>query len=534
MSLSKTSTARPAALHPFEGRDLNWLLDYRANSRPDHPFVVWEPFAGERESWSYRRFQQRVLRIAAGLARRGVVAGDTVLVHLDNGPEFELAWFACARLGAVVVTTNTRSAGDELSYFAEHSRAVGAITSPEYAGLFSQHVRGLRWLAVTARAWDGAPVDQPLGQDAFAALDGDPDSLPKLAQDAWRPGSVQYTSGTTSRPKGVLWTHGNSLCGAQGSAFHERLTPDSVHLVTMPQFHTNARTYSILPALWVGATVLLTPKFSASRFWATAARHGCTHASMLRFFYKILMQQEVPAQHSFQVWNAGAVDLAMAERFGLRSLGHYGSTETVGPALVTDLLSEARNGTVGHCAPGYGIRIVNEDGQRAAIGEVGHLQVHGTRGAQIFSEYLHSPEATRDSFTPDGWFITGDRVVLGEDGATSFVDRAKDMLKIAGENVSAAEVERVILEVAGVDEAAVVGRVDEMRGDIPVAFVLPRSSVAASEHAALAERINAACQSRLAGFKVPQQVILVSEMPRAALEKINKTELRKRLVAPAA
>src|SRR5690606_16920388 len=144
--------------------------------------------------------------------------------------------------------------------FAEHSQAVAAVTSPEYTALFSEHVPGLRWLAVTQRQWDGAPLAIPFGTDAFAALDGDPAELPALAPNPWRYGSVQYTSGTTSRPKGVLWTHGNALVGAQNSALHERLTADSVHLVTMPQFHTNARTYSILPALWAGASVVLTPK----------------------------------------------------------------------------------------------------------------------------------------------------------------------------------------------------------------------------------------------------------------------------------
>ncbi len=117
-------------VNPFAGRDVSWLLDFRAESRGDHPFLIWEPFAGERRQWTYRQFRDRVLRVAAGLAKRGIKAGDYVLVHLDNSPEMEFLWFACARIGAVAVTTNTRSAGAELEYFADNCNAVAAITQP--------------------------------------------------------------------------------------------------------------------------------------------------------------------------------------------------------------------------------------------------------------------------------------------------------------------------------------------------------------------------------------------------------------------
>ena len=151
------------ALHPFAGRDLNWLLDLRAATRADHPFLIYEPFAGPSESWTYARLRARVMRLAAGFHQHGIREGDAVLVHLDNGPDFEAAWFACARIGAVVVTTNTQSAGEELRYYAEKSRAVAAITGPEYQEIFANYVTGLRWLAFTERGWDGTPVGAPAG-----------------------------------------------------------------------------------------------------------------------------------------------------------------------------------------------------------------------------------------------------------------------------------------------------------------------------------------------------------------------------------
>ena len=189
------------------------------------------------------------------LHARGIRDGDYVLVHLDNSPELEFLWFACARIGAVVVTTNTRSSADELSYFAENCGAVAAITQPELAEVVADSTKGMQWLAVTEHLVDGATPSanlMPEKASSFSALDGDPLNLPQIAPDPWRHGSVQYTSGTTSRPKGVLWTHGNALWGARTSAIHENLNENDVHLVMMPSFHTNARAYSILPTMWAG------------------------------------------------------------------------------------------------------------------------------------------------------------------------------------------------------------------------------------------------------------------------------------------
>src|SRR6185369_5498288 len=145
----------------------------------------------------YKQFRDKVLRVAAGLKKRGIKSGDFVLVHLDNCPELEFLWFATARLGAIIVTTNTRSAGPELEYFAEHCGAVAAITQPELAELVAKHAKNIKWLVVTEHTVDGAPTEgalKPSKDMAFSTLDGDPSDLPTLEADPWRPGSVQYTS----------------------------------------------------------------------------------------------------------------------------------------------------------------------------------------------------------------------------------------------------------------------------------------------------------------------------------------------------
>jgi crotonobetaine/carnitine-CoA ligase len=391
----------------------------------------------------------------------------------------------------------------------------------------------VRWLAVTEHLVDGSAPPASLKPDkasAFSALDGDTSSVPALPADPWRLGSVQYTSGTTSRPKGVLWTHGNALWGGRTSAVHEGLNENDIHLVMMPSFHTNARTYSILPSMWVGSTVVMMPRFSASRFWDIALRNRCSWASMLPFFCKALMQREMPKQHHFRMFGMNANEQPFDQHFGVRSIGWWGMTETISHGIVGDVLQRNRPLSTGRPANGYGIRILREGTREpVAPGEVGHLECWGVRGIQMFLEYLGNPKANAESFTDDGWFITGDRVRLDTDGYITFADRDKDMLKVGGENVAASEVERVIALVPGVYENAVVAQKHKMLDEVPVAFVIPAPGVSEAEHADLKRRILAECRTKLADFKVPREVFLVAEMPRSTLEKIHKAELRKTL-----
>ena len=230
---------------------------------------------------------------------------------------------------------------------------------------------------------------------------------------------MQYTSGTTSRPKGVLWTHGNALWGARTSAIHENLNENDIHLVMMPSFHTNARTYSILPTMWAGGTVVLMPRFSASRFWDVALRNRCTWASTLPFFLKALAQQPIP-QHHFRMFGMAANEPPFDQLFGVRSIGWWGMTETVSQGIIGDALLRNRSDDDRTAGGGYGIRILRPDRTPVAPGETGHLECWGWRGIQMFLEYLGNPQATADSFTPDGWFMTGDRVTLETDGYITF------------------------------------------------------------------------------------------------------------------
>jgi len=515
-------------VHPFSAFDVPRLVAMQARARAEHPFIVWAPFDRPAETWTYARFHDDIRRIAAGLLKRGVGIGDRVLVHLDNCPESILAWYACAEIGAIAVTTNARSTLDELTYFAEHSGAVGAITQPKFAELVNAAHKAARFLIVTAHD-NGAPPaagQMPQKADRFEALYGDPASLPALPPDPWRRVGIQYTSGTTSRPKGVVWTNANALWGAKVNAIHQDLKPSDTHLCFLPLFHTNAQAYSVLSALWMGATCVVQPRFSASRFWPVALEHRCTWVSVIPFCVRALMDIEVP-KHHFRLWGSAICEPPTDKHFGVKTIGWWGMTETMTHGIIGEAHLPNRSMAIGKPAPEYGIAILRDDGSPVEAGETGNLLVKGVPGLSLFLEYLNNPQATADSFDEQGWFRTGDQVTLQDDGYISFADRSKDMLKVGGENVAASEIERVIMLVPGVREVAVVARKHPMLDEVPVAFVRP--DVGAPPPAQMIAALEAACIQALADFKRPREIRLVEDFPRSTLEKIAKAQLRAQL-----
>ncbi|QAU49890.1 AMP-binding protein [Bradyrhizobium guangzhouense] len=523
MAIQHTATG---IVSPFDGLDVPWLLRMRAEVRRDHPFLIWAPFDAPARHWSYGEFHERVGALAAGLAKRGVKPGEYVLIHLDNCIEALLAWFACVELGAIAVTTNTRSAPAEMAYFADHCGAVAAITQPAYAEVVAQNCRNLGWMAVTSHDAGAVPTQAVSRGDRFESLFADSADRPRRATDPLAPCSVQYTSGTTSRPKAVLWTHANALWGAKINAAHEDLHASDVHQTYLPLFHTNALAYSMLATLWVGATCVIQPRFSASRFWKVAREHGSTWTSTIPFCMKALLEQEIPRDHKFRLWGTAVNEPPPFAAFGVKIIGWWGMTETVTHGIIGEVDQPNIPMSIGRAAGEYRIRISDDDGRPTEIGDTGNLAIKGIPGLSLFAEYLHNEKATRESFDQHGFFLTGDRVTRLESGFIKFGDRAKDMLKVGGENVAASEIEQVIAIVSGVREAAVVAKKHPMLDEVPVVFIIPHGGVAGAPPD-LQDRVMAACRNGLADFKVPREIRLVDDMPRSTLEKVAKAELRK-------
>ena len=498
------------------GQDIPWLLAHWAEQRADHPVLVWDPADGEGRSWTYAELWADTRRLAAGLAARGIGRDDKVLIHSENCPEMVLAWLACATVGAVGVTTNTKSVAAEMAYFVEKAQCVAAITQPEFVDLVTEAGPDLHWTAVTGD-------DVPDGQLALVELFGEADDWEGRSIEPMLPFGIMFTSGTTNRPKAVVHTHANAIWASRTGPRNIDLGPDDRYLIYLPFFHVNAQSWSFFSVLGVGATAVLMPKWSTSRFWDVVARHGITHISLMPFVMGTLMADDKPAT-DLRIGVFGLIMPDLDAMFGIQVYAAYGMTETVIHATTGKPDEMLPTRSMGRITPGYEFAVVDKDtGELVPEGETGELWMRGTRGIQLFLEYYDNPEANEAAFE-DGWFKTGDMVMLGPGGNLFYKERDKDLLKVGGENVSAREVEDAITGLPGVAQVAIVGKKHEWLDQVVVAFVITTPD--APEHDELERQVIAHCAGQLAGFKVPRAVYVVDEFPLGTLDKLLKNKLR--------
>ncbi|HZZ48080.1 MAG TPA: AMP-binding protein [Pseudonocardia sp.] len=473
------------------------VLRGHAERTPDAPFLIVDD--GPRIS--YAQAYDRAASTAGALRDLGVRAGDRFCAHLTNRAEFYDLWFAAGLLGATIVPTNPLSTADELGYMLRHAGCTVAVTQPD--------------LLATVRD-SGAPVAVEVGE-----LAGDP--VEPVTVSPGSPLSVLYTSGTTSRPKGVLITQAAYLHVGDVVAGHLRLRPDDRHLVVLPLFHGNAQYYSSMSALVTGASIALAPKFSASAWSRQAAELGATVASLFAAPIRMILAAgatEHDAAHRLRIalfaQNISDAQLAEFERrFAVPLIQIYGMTETVVPVTMNPLYEQRRGTSIGRSLPEATLRIDEPDEHGA-----GELLVHGEPGRTMMSGYLDDSDATARVLS-DGWLRTGDAVRIDADGYFHFVDRRKDMIKRAGENVASGEVERVVDSHPEVFQSAAVGVPDEMRDEAIHVFVVRIDGSSLTEEALLAH-----CRERLAKFKVPDVVEFVTDLPRTSVGKIQKNLLR--------
>ncbi|MFI7098975.1 AMP-binding protein [Streptomyces sp. NPDC050161] len=495
------------------------VLRRRARSHPERPFLSFLDESNTVTSISYGEMDRRAERMADLLASRGIGPGKRFHVHLTNRPEFFDAWFGAAKAGAVMVPTNPLSTADELAYVLAHAECRLSLTQPD--------------LLTTAQvAAISAPCCEQLlvaGTDSLAkALATAPVRTARPAVGPSAPLGVLYTSGTTSRPKGVVVPHAAYLHSGEVVARHLRLRPEDRQLIVLPLFHGNAQYYSAMSALVSGASIALTPRFSASRWSEQAARLDATVASLFAAPIRMILAQQ-PTAHDIAhrlravLFAQNVTDdqlHSFERRFRAPLLQLYGMTETVAPPLMNPLYGRRRNQSMGRPVPGARLRVVDERLRDVVRGETGELLVGGVPGRTLMAGYLGDPEATAAA-VGGGWLRTGDHVRVDADGYVHFVDRGKDVIKRAGENVSSSEIERVVNAHPAVFESAVVGVPDAIRDETVKVFVVTNGQLPLSERELIEW-----CAARLAPFKVPSCVEVVEGLPRTSVGKIRKHLLR--------
>ncbi len=508
-------------------RTIRRALEHKALVCPDKTFLIFEDSDGSVRSWTYAELDREVNRVANALEAAGVRPGDKINLHMYNVPEFLFCWFGAAKMGAVIVPTNTNSVADEMEYILNHSESVLSVTEPSIAGVLEEvreRCPGLRQV-VLCRSREHREGFVLFEEFVGAAPDTPPAHTPEPLDEV----SMMYTSGTTARPKGVLITNANYIYVGETVGKGERLGPDDRQIVVLPLFHVNAQYYSTMSALVAGASMALMERFSASRYFDQAIRHEATVGSLFAAPMRMILAQprrpELKENRLRLVIFAQNVTEAQLEdwdeRFGAPLMQIYGMTETVGLPTMNPLDYHRKNMTIGMTALGYECRVVDEHGRDVPPGTEGQLLVRGEPGWTIMKGYYKNPEATADAIR-DGWLWTGDMVRPDEEGYFYFVDRAKDMIKRGGENVAAVEVEAVVKTHPAVFDCVVIGVPDPMRDESIKAFVILKEGESVT-----GEEIIEYCRPRLSKFRVPEFVEFRDAFPRTSVGKIQKHILRR-------
>ncbi|MCW3066418.1 MAG: AMP-binding protein, partial [Solirubrobacterales bacterium] len=364
---------------------------------------------------------------------------------------------------------------------------------------------------------------------AFAdllAAEGEPPEVAVASDDV---AELLFTSGTTRKPKAVMLTHANCLYSGQHTVHSLWMEARERCLTALPLFHVNAQSNSALAAMTVGGTLILLEEFRASRFWSQVRAHGATQTALVAMQVRTLLAQPPdPAERDHGVERLYfAINVTdrekeeFEERFGVSLINSYGLSEAMVVVISSPVAGPRRWPSIGLPSPGRRVSLLDEEGREVPLGQVGEIVVHGVPGRDIMLGYLGDEEATAAALR-DGRLHTGDSAYADPEGYLYFFDRKKDMIKRAGENVSALEVEGALLDHPGIAEACVVGVPDAIR-DEAVAAIL----VAAEPGSLTEEDVVEHCRGCLAKFKVPTVVRFVDQMPRTSIGKIRKDELRK-------
>ncbi|MGP4101313.1 AMP-binding protein [Nonomuraea sp. KM90] len=481
-------------------------------------------------SLTYAELWERARRLAGALAAAGVRPGDRVAVLAANGHLLLEATFGVPAAGAVLVPMNIRLSAGELAYILGHAEVSVLLHDDDLAELAQEAARGS----------GAAPRLVPAtGYEALVAA-AEPLLVP--VADELSPLSINYTSGTTGRPKGVVYHHRGAYLQALAMALHTRLEAASSYLWTLPMFHCHGWCFPWAVTL-AGARHVCLPRVEPGEAWRLIRAHRVTHlCGAPTVLTSLLAHRDAPTaalDPRLLACVGGAPPspalLGRALQAGIDVIHLYGLTETYGPAVICQPQPEWRGLDVEESAAltarqGVGnviaqrIRVVAEDGgdvpaDAATVGEI------AVRGNDVMVGYHRDPAATEKA-APDGWFRTGDLGVVHPDGYVQVVDRAKDVIISGGENIASVEVENALVSHPAVEEAAVVARPHPHWGEEPVAYVSLAAGSAATE-TELIEHVRA----RLAHFKAPKAVFF-GELPKTSTGKIQKNVLRERAASP--
>jgi long-chain acyl-CoA synthetase len=495
--------------------NLRELLEQRAGQAPDKIFLFSE---ADGRQFSYAEFDAAVHRTAVLLASQGIEKGDVVSLLMPNSAEYIIAYFACWRLGALAGPVNSLLKPHELVYIISNSEAKVLLVHSEFLPTI-----------------EGIHADLPALRTVIT-FDNEPQATHDIALTQTLPGTnitkddeaiIIYTSGTTGKPKGCLLTHGNVIANARQIVEWLKFTEHDRLLTIMPLFHMNAVSVTTMSALYSGGSTVVSPKFSASRFWELISSYQITSFGSVATMLSILLAtypDGVPEgletdRLRFAMCGSAPVPAEVLKRFeetfNCLVIEGYGLSESTCRSTFNPPDERRRAGSCG-LPIGNEMKVVDDDDREVEEGALGEIVL---RGENVLKGYYKNPDATANAFR-NGWFHTGDIGYRDLDGFFYIVDRKSDMIIRGGENIYPREIDEVLYQHPSVSAAAAIGVTDPLYGEEVAAFIVLKDGATATE-----EEVITYCRQRLADYKCPKTVRFVKEIPKGPTGKLLKREL---------
>lgn len=514
-------------------RTLYSIFRSYAETQPDHPWLTYESPTEQISQWTYAAFLEEIHQAANFLAQFGIRAGDVINIHLANHPAYPQLILAASYLGAIVLPTSPSCTAEELQYFLEHSEAKLVLTHESHLPIARAATRKKSCALVLVRDGYSAcahPCFETEIERQSKTVSGGDGSSDKVLQ-------LLYTSGTTSRPKGVMLTNANFIYGAEVFRAATGLRADDRHLIALPLYHSAAQCHALWPSLIAGASVAIISRFSASHFFEQAVKYRATMAALFGAPLRMLLNQ--PTRSTDRAHKLRNVTFAQSltsaqyddwhRRFGAPLQQLWGMTEMAALPIMSPLTGDRRLSAMGRPVLGYESKIVDESGKEVPPHVPGQLITRGIPGRSLMKGYLKDEAAANRTLRSlDGaiWLFSGDTATYDEDGFFYFVDRSRDMIKRSGLNISTSEVESVIATLDGVADVCVCGVPDETRDECVAAVIVKKP-----DSDLTIDRVRCHCQKNLASYKIPERIEFCDVLPRTSVGKISKNLVRESLLA---